>query len=325
MRHSTTLGWLKMKKILVLGGSGFVGRSLCEQLVRRFPGLHLVVPTRRVAHAGHLRMLPGVEIVPANVHDAATLVALARECDGVVNLVAILHGRAAEFDAVHRGLPEALARAMHGAGVKRLVHVSALGAAHYAPSHYLRSKAAGEDALLTAQLSVTLLRPSVIFGEHDRLLNLFAKLQAYAPVLPLAASHVHFQPVWVEDVAEAIVKTLADAQWAGRTLECAGPQVMTLSDLVRLAGRLAGHERPQIALPDWAARVQAFVLERLPGPPLMTRDNLDSMRVPSVATGRLPGLADLGITPAAVAAVAGGYLTPGQGVARLNAWRANHR
>jgi len=314
-----------MNKILVLGGSGFVGRSLCEQLVRRFPGLHLVVPTRRPGHAGHLRPLPGIDIAVANVHDAATLAALARGCDAVVNLIAILHGRPADFVAVHQRLPESLTRAMHGAGVQRLVHISALGAAAYAPSHYLRSKAAGEEALKAGALAVTILRPSVIFGEHDRLLNLFARMQALVPVVPLAMSHVHFQPVWVEDVSAAIVKTLADPSWAGRTIECAGPAVMTLADIVRLAGRLSGHERPQIALPDWAGRVQAFVLEHLPGTPLMTRDNLDSMRVPSVATGRLPGLAELGITPAAMATVAPSYLAPGQGVARLDAWRALHR
>ncbi|MCW5632211.1 MAG: complex I NDUFA9 subunit family protein [Rubrivivax sp.] len=314
-----------MNKILVLGGSGFLGRSLCEQLVRRHPGAEIVVPTRRVVHAGHLRTLPLLTIAEADVHDAATLAALARGCDAVVNLVAILHGSAAEFDAVHHQLPATLTRAMHGAGVRRLVHVSALGAASYAPSNYLRSKAAGEEVLKAGDLALTILRPSVIFGRHDRLLNLFAQLQAFAPVLPLAASHVHFQPVWVEDVAAAIVKVLDDPAWIGRTIECAGPQVMPLSELVRLAGRLAGHERRQIALPDWAARAQAFVMEMLPGPPLMSRDNLDSMRVPSVATGRLPGLAELGITPSAVAAVAATYLAPGTGVARLDGWRSMHR
>jgi NADH dehydrogenase len=314
-----------MNKILVLGGSGFVGRSVCEQLLRRHPGLQVVVPTRRAPHAGHLRTLPGVEVVVADVHDPVRLTDLVRGCDAVVNLVAILHGSAAEFEAVHLRLPQNLTRAMHGAGVLRLVHVSALGAASYAPSHYLRSKAAGEDALKAGGLAVTILRPSVIFGQHDQLLNLFARLQRIAPVLPLAAGHVHFQPVWVEDVAAAIVRVLDDPSWAGRTVECCGPQVMSLSEIVRLAGRLSGHERPQIALPDWLARLQALVFERLPGRPLLSRDNLDSMRVPSVASGRLPGLAELGITPAPIGAVAPGYLAPGQGVARLDGWRSLHR
>lgn len=314
-----------MKKVLVLGGSGFVGRSVCEQLVRRFPGLQLVVPTRRAPHAGHLRTLPGVEVVVADVHDPVRLTDLVRGCDAVVNLVAILHGSASEFEAVHQRLPQNLTRAMHGAGVLRLVHVSALGAASYAPSNYLRSKAAGEDALKAGGLAVTILRPSVIFGQHDELLNLFARLQRLAPVLPLAGGHVHFQPVWVEDVAAAIVKVLEDPSWAGRTIECCGPQVMSLSEIVRLAGRLSGHERAQIPLPEWVARIQARLFEWLPGRPLISRDNLDSMRVPSVASGRLPGLADLGITPAPIGAVAPGYLAPGQGVARLDAWRSSHR
>lgn len=314
-----------MNKVLVLGGSGFVGRSLCEQLVRRYPGIHIVVPTRRAPHAVHLRTLPGVEVVVANVHDPVSLTTLVRGCDAVVNLVAILHGSAADFDAVHRRLPESLTRAMHAAGILRLVHVSAIGAASYAPSNYLRSKAAGEEALKAGGLAVTILRPSVIFGQHDRLLNLFAKLQAVAPVLPLASGHVHFQPVWVEDVAAALIKVLEDPSWIGRTVECCGPQVMALSEIVRLAGRLAGHERPQIPLPAWLARIQAFAFECLPGQPLMSRDNLDSMRVPSVAGGRLQGLKDLGITPSSIGSVAPAYLAPGQGVARLDAWRSTHR
>lgn len=314
-----------MKKVLVLGGSGFVGRSVCEQLVRRFPGIHVVVPTRRALHAGHLRTLPGLELVVADVHDPVRLTELVRGCDAVVNLIAILHGTPAEFEAVHQRLPQTLTRAMHGAGVLRLVHVSALGAAAYAPSNYLRSKAAGEETLKAGGLAVTILRPSVIFGQHDQLLNLFARLQRLAPVVPLAGGHVHFQPVWVEDVATAIVRVLDSPSWAGRTVECCGPQVMTLSDIVRLAGRLAGHERPQIPLPEWVGRIQATVFELLPGRPLISRDNLDSMRVPSVASGRLPGLADLGIQPTPIGAVAPGYLAPGQGVARYDGWRSSHR
>lgn len=314
-----------MKKVLVLGGSGFVGRSVCEQLTRRYPGIHLVVPTRRALRASHLRTLPGVEVAVADVHDAAGLTALARGCDAVVNLVAILHGKAADFEAVHQRLAQNLVRAMRSAGVARLVHVSALGAASSAPSNYLRSKAAAEAALETSGLAVTILRPSVIFGAHDRLLNLFARLQWLVPLVPLAGGQAHFQPVWVEDVAAAIVRVLGNPSWAGRTVECCGPQVMTLAQIVRLAGRLAGHERPQLALPSWAGRAQALVFELLPGTPLVSRDNLDSLGLPSVASGRLPGLVELGITPTPIGAVAPGYLAPGQGVARLDHWRAARR
>lgn len=314
-----------MKKIVVLGGSGFVGRSVCEQLTRRDPGVHLVVPTRRLRHAGGLRVLPNIEIVQCDVHDAVALSGCLRGCDAVINLVGILHGSAAEFDAVHHKLPETLMRAMHAAGVARLVHLSALGVAAYAPSHYLRSKAAGEEAVKAGGVAFTILRPSLVFGARDRLLNLFAGLQTLAPVMPLAAAHVHVQPVWVEDVAAAVLAVLADPAWAGRTLEVAGPQVMPLSEVVRLAGRLCGRERRQIALPDWAARVQAFFLGLVPGRKLMTLDNLDSLKVPSVASGRLPTLADLRLRPAAMAAVAPGYLAPGQDEARLDGWRAAHR
>jgi uncharacterized protein YbjT (DUF2867 family) len=317
-----------MKKLLILGGSGFVGRSLLQQLVHRHPGVHLVVPTRRLAHAQRLRVLPGVEIVEASVHDAVQLTALARGCDAVVNLVAILHGTPAAFETVHVTLPQQIVRAMHGAGVSRLVHVSAIGIARDAPSNYQRTKAAGEAAIGAGGLTHTILRPSVIFGAEDRFLNLFARLQALAPVIPLAGSEARFQPVWVEDVAAAAIRVLEGGPAAAgdaRVYECVGPEVMTLSALVRLAGQLSGHARPQIPLPDWAAQVQAMMLELAPGEPLMSRDNLASMRVPNIASGRLPGLAELGITPSPVSAVAPSYLSAGQGVARLDGWRSSHR
>jgi uncharacterized protein YbjT (DUF2867 family) len=165
------------------------------------------------------------------------------------------------------------------------------------------------------------LRPSVIFGVDDHFLNLFAQLQAVAPVFPLAGSDARFQPVWVQDVAQGIVAALMQPQSIGQVIECAGPDVLTLSELVRLSGRWAGVERAQIPLPAAVGRLQAAMMEWLPGEPLMSRDNVDSMRVPNVASGKLPGLQSLGITPAAVAAVAPGYLGRHQGVARLDVWR----
>jgi NADH dehydrogenase len=188
--------------------------------------------------------------------------------------------------------------------LRRIVHVSALGAAADAPSHYLRSKAAGEAALLASGLDVTILRPSVIFGEDDRFLNLFAQLQRWTPVLPLPSAQTRFQPVWVHDVALALVRCLEDGTTAGRTFEAAGPTVYTLAELVQLAGRCSGHERLVIGLPMGPGRLQAAMMRLLPGEPLMSADNLDSMRADNVATGMLPGLDALGIHPASPARVA---------------------
>jgi NADH dehydrogenase len=313
-----------MPNVLVLGGTGFVGASLCEKLVQRYGGgsARIVVPSRRPARAKHIQMLPTVELVAADVHDDAQLARLLRGCDAVVNLVAILHGSDKAFDKVHVQLPRRLAQACAATGVRRVVHVSALGVDAHAPSRYLRSKAAGEAALAAAGLDLTVLRPSVIFGEGDRFLNLFARLQSILPVMPLAGADARFQPVWVDDVALGIVRCLDDRTTIGETLECCGPEVYTLAQLVRIAGREAGHARPVIGLPAWLGRLQAALMEMLPGEPLMSRDNLDSMRVASVATGSRPGLARLGIRPASVEAIAPLYLGRGQGLARLDHWRA---
>lgn len=310
-----------MKQVLVLGGTGFVGRAVCECLAERAPATRVRVPTRRPAHGNSVRFLPNVDLLSANVHDEAELRRLVAGCDAVVNLVAILHGRAAAFEQVHVALPRKLAQACQAASVRRVVHVSALGVGSNAPSNYLRSKSAGEAVLQEAKLDLTVLRPSVIFGVDDHFLNLFAQLQAVAPVFPLAGSDARFQPVWVQDVANGIVAALLQGRSIGQVIECAGPHVLTLSELVRLSGRWAGVERAQIPLPAAVGRLQAALMEWLPGVPLMSRDNVDSMRVPNVATGQLPGLQSLGITPAALAAVAPGYLGRHQGLARLDVWR----
>lgn len=313
--------------ILVLGGTGFVGRSVCEKLVERSGGAggRIVVPTRHIAHARDLQMLPTLQPVQADVHDDAQLAQLVAGRGAVINLVAVLQGDERRFQHVHVELPTRLARACQAAGVKRLVHVSALGVGANAPSLYLRSKAAGEAALAAAGLDLTVLRPSVIFGAHDKLLNVFAALQGVAPFVPLAGADSRYQPVWVDDVAAAIVRCLDDPATIGRTYECTGPDVYTLRELVRAAGRWSGHVRPVFALPGGLARLQALLMEMLPGEPLMSRDNLASMQVPSVATGTLPGLDALGIRATALDAIAPQYLGRGQGPARLDAWRARAR
>lgn len=312
--------------VLVLGGTGFVGRAVCEQLVERGGGAggKVVVPTRRIMRGRAIQLLPGVLPVEADVHDDATLGRLVGGADAVINLVAQLHGSEAAFERAHVALPRRLVSACRAGGVRRVIHVSALGADPAAPSRYLRSKGRGEAVLRDADLDLTILRPSVIFGAGDRLLNLFARLQAVFPVMPLAGADSRYQPVWVDDVARAVALSLDRAETIGRTLECVGPRTMTLRGLVEMAGRLSGHPRRVIALPDALAQLQALVLEALPGEPLMSRDNLASMRVPSVASGRLPGFELLGIRPADIASVAPGYLGASGGPARLDSWRRRH-
>jgi len=313
--------------VLVLGGTGFVGRALCEQLTRQLgAGVRITVPTRRLQQARDLQSLPGVTVVQADVFK--DLPRLLPGHDAVVNLIAILQGSAAAFEQVHVELPRRIASAMQAANVRRLVHVSALGVAEHAPSRYLRSKAAGEAVLQvaaqTGNLDLTLLRPSLLFGDGDRSVNLFAGLQKLFPVMPLGGAGARLQPVWVQDLARALVEVLLRREAIGQTYEIAGPRELTLGELVRLAGRVAGHERPVLALPGPLATLQALAMECLPGEPLLSRDNLASLSVPNVPGGGLPGLAELGIHPAAMEAVLPTYLAPGSGVSRLNAWRARH-
>jgi NADH dehydrogenase len=313
-----TISTMPLRKLLVLGGTGFVGRAFVARwLAMAGSGAAtLCIPTRRRVRGHALAMLPGVELVEADVHDPAQLDVLVQGAQAVVNLVAILHGSPAQFERTHVTLPQQLAAACQRAGVRRLVQVSALGVPDgdpaSAPSHYLRSKARGERVLRAAPaLDLTVLRPSVIFGAEDRFIRLFAQLQALVPVMVLAGAQARFQPVWVEDVAQALVQCLQDRATVGQTIECAGPDVLMLAELVRLAGRWSGHVRPVLPLPDWAGRVQATALGLLPGEPLMSCDNLDSMRVPNVATGQHPGLATLGITPGAISAVMPAVLRSG--------------
>jgi uncharacterized protein YbjT (DUF2867 family) len=316
-----------MKNVIVLGGTGFVGRELCEQLHRL--GWRVTVPTRRASNAAAVQHLPRVTVVPADVHDVAQLTALLRGHDAVVNLVAILHGSEAAFERTHVELPATLARACAASGVRQVAHISALGVALDGPSRYQRSKARGEAVLREAAvrdgLNLSILRPSVIFGAGDRFLNLFAKLQSVFPFMPLAGANARFQPVWVGDVARAVVACLQDdtrtASGRVQVFECAGPQIFTLAELVRIAGRYGSQARPVVPLPMALGRLQALLMELAPGEPLMSRDNLDAMRTANVSTGEHPGLQALGITPAALEPVAASYLGQQGGRSRLLALR----
>ena len=284
------------QKILVLGGSGFVGRHVCSRLSLQHH--QVTVPTRRLP-ARHIQMMPGVSVVQTDVHDAQQLQALVHGHDVVINLIAILHGTEEEFNQAHVTLPANLARACQAEHVTRLIHISALGADVHGPSMYQRSKARGELALLAAAakapLALTLLRPSVIFGKDDQFINLFAKLQKVFPIMPLAGAHTRFQPAWVHDVAQAIVHCVNTPSTEGHLFELCGPDILTLAELVQLAGHWVGKERAVIPLPYAIGWLQALLMEFAPGPTLMSRDNLDSMKVNNIASPDALGLPALGI------------------------------
>ncbi len=311
--------------VVIVGGSGFIGRALASVLISRGQSVRII--TRRREQARDLWLLPKIEIVEANPHDEAALYDAFENADRVVNLVGVLHSKAgkpwgADFDTAHVKLPARIARCMNRRKIRRLVHISALGAADHAPSMYLRSKAAGEAALRANQnIDVTILRPSVVFGADDQFMNLFARLQKFAPVIPLATPHARFQPIDVRDLANAIANCLDNPATIGKNYECVGPDVLTLYELVHWAGVYAGCPRPIIPLPDSAAWMQAWIMENLPGKPLMSRDNLASASVPNV--GSAPMSPDLGIDhPLSIHAVVPTYLGKESPRARLSDRRA---
>ena len=306
-------------RILVIGGTGFVGRSVVARLAAS--GHEVRVPTRRLAHARELQVLPTVSVMLADIHDDAILRSLVQGCDAVINLPGILHSRAGkpygpDFEQVHVHLPERVAQACVAGHVRRLVHVSALGADLHGPSGYLRSKAAGEAAIAqvfaahlatgNGNCSFTILRPSVIFGPGDQFMNMFARLARIFPVLPLAGSRARMQPVYVGDVAQAIVNVMSNPVCAGQTYELAGPRIYSLGELVGLAALWSGHPRMVLDMPLLVGRLQALLFECLPGQPLMSRDNLDSLRVDN--TSKAPMSPDLGVVATPLEAIAPQYL-----------------
>ena len=297
--------------VCVLGGSGFVGRSLCNQLVRN--GYSVRVPTRNRARRRDLLVLPGVDLVAADIHAAGALGALLDGCDAGVNLVGILNERAHDgsgFKSVHVDLVERLAHACQDVGVTRLIHVSALKAnAERGPSHYLRTKGQAEGLLRRLcgdDVKFTIFRPSVIFGPDDSFINRFAALLRRVPLLPVPQLGARFAPVYVEDVAAAIVKALEDSSTHNQTYELCGPDIYTLGEILQFVLRQLEIRRWVVPVPLFIARVQAWIADYLvPGKPF-SLDNLRSLYVASVCSEN--GFAALGIEPKPMHAIVPSYI-----------------
>jgi uncharacterized protein YbjT (DUF2867 family) len=314
MRHQT---------IALIGGSGFIGSHLVNALVEA--GKHVRIATRRRENASHLTLLP-VDVIQADVHDPVQLAAFVSQADAVINLVGLLQSKRGtpygpDFAKAHVELPNKIVAACYAKGVRRLLHMSSLGADSNGSSMYLRSKGDGEKVVRESNLATTIFRPSVVFGPEDNFLNQFAFLERIFPVIPLACSQARMQPIFVGDVAQAIVNVLDLDAASGRAYELAGPTVYTLEELVKFSGAAIGKHARIVRLPDIFGRLQAMTLEFAPGPTLMSRDNLDSMKTPSVASG--PMAPELGIDPASIEAIAPMYLTGTSSRSRFNAFRAS--
>lgn len=273
---------IRARTICVLGGTGFVGRAIVERLMQ--PGRRIRIPSRVSARHRDMLVLPGVVLLDGDVHDPEFLRAMFDGADVAINLVGILNERRDDgrgFNHVHAELPAKVAAACRATGVARLLHMSALNAAPSAPSYYLRSKAAGEDAAHAAapDVRVTSFRPSVIFGPGDSFINRFAQLLRLAPgVFPLACPDARFQPVYVEDVANAFVAAIGAYGTFGNRYDLCGPTAYRLRDVIAYIARLQQRHVRIIGLSDRLSRLQAALLEHVPGKPF-SRDNYRSLSV----------------------------------------------
>jgi uncharacterized protein YbjT (DUF2867 family) len=315
---------MSISTICVLGGSGFVGRHVCAALAAR--GLQVRVPTRNRDRAKHLILLPTVEVVAANVHDAAALHALVRGCDAVINLVGT-HGGSGDtsFNAAHVVLASkvvAACRESNAGGVRRLLHMSALHAGAERPSDYLRSKGEAESIVRESGLEVTIFRPSVIFGREDQFLNRFAGMLKALPMMIVPAAHARFQPVYVGDVAQAFVEALLRLDSIGKSYDLCGPKVYTMQELTEFVAHAIGRKRMIFGADKTLTNVMAFAMECLPGK-IMTFDNVRSMTVDSVCDSGC--VFPFGITPQAVEATAPAWLAQRSPRGRYAAFRDRTR
>ena len=317
--------------ITVFGGSGFLGRHLVQRLAAQ--GFNVRAAVRDVEAAGFLRPMGDAGQVvpwPVNITDRRSVGAAVDGAVAVVNTVGILSEWGKQtFERVHVAGAQIIAEAAAGAGVKRLVHISALGADAYSESDYARTKAAGEAAVRAAFPTATIMRPSVVFGPEDRFFNMFAGLCRFTPALPVIGTPIipevrlggehgveinlygkggpRFQPVYVGDVADAIVAVLNDAEADAKTYELAGPTTYSFKELMELILAVTNRKRLLMPVCYMMAELIGLFAGLLPKP-LLTRDQVALLRRDNAASGDLPGLADLGVQIHAAEAILPTYL-----------------
>lgn len=313
---------MKPRRIVIFGGTGFVGRSLVPRLLR--DGHELLVPSRNRTLQRELHVIPDVTVVNADIHTEADLHRLLESAHVAINLVGILNERGRDgsgFHAAHVSLTEKIIAACRVTGTRRLLQMSALNAGR-GSSHYLQSRGDAEARVKASGLDWTLFQPSVIFGPGDGLFERFAKLLRMTPILPLARAQTKFAPVHVGDAAEAFARALDNPKSHQQTYELYGPEVMTLVEIVRYTARCLGLRRLVLPLPDALGRIQAALMDFVPGKPFST-DNFRSLLLDSV--GGIDGLYQLGIDKTPIAAIVPAQLAKSARQERLDHYRQTAR
>lgn len=304
--------------IVIFGGTGFVGRHLVARLVAA--GHDVLVPSRNRSMQRELHSVPQARVVDVDVYSDDALRELLQGAQAAINLVGILNERGRNgrgFEAAHTGFTRKLIAACQASGTRRLLQMSALNAGR-GRSHYLRTRGEAEAAVKASGLDWTIFQPSVIFGPGDGLFARFAGLLKLAPVLPLARAGAKFAPVHVGDVAEAFARALTQPASIGQTYELYGPEVLTLAQIVRYTAHCMGRRRAVLPLPDSIGRIQAALMDFVPGKPFST-DNFLSLQLDSV--GGIDGLHRLGIEPTPISAVVPALLGPDPQQRRLDCFR----
>lgn len=289
---------MKNKQVTIFGGTGFIGRYVVNRLADL--GYTIRVASRSSGEMSFLKTAGTVgQITPCicNIHDKASVENALEGSDSVINLVGILAETRGKnkFDELHHQFPKRLSAIAKKTGVKSFVHISALSASVKAPSRYLQTKAKGEKALAKNFPKAVVLRPSIVFGEEDNFFNRFAKMTTISPVLPLiGGGETKFQPVYVRDVAEAVVKAVEDDAVQGMIFELGGPEVYSFAELMKILLDQIDRKRFLVPIPWGVAKIKGWVLQNLPGK-LLTRDQVRSLRTDSVVQSDAKTLSDLGI------------------------------
>ena len=296
------------KTITVFGGTGFIGRNLIGKIAKK--GFKIVVPTRNPYLHGYLKPMgdPGqIEVLKFNPFDFSSLNEFIKSSEIVINCIGVLYEKKNQkFDHVHHLFPKFLSSILDKEITKKFIHISALGVNKNSNSLYIKSKFQGEEAVINNFKNSIILRPSIVFGTNDSFFNLFNKLINILPIIPLAGSKTKFQPCYVGDVTDAIIKIIEQVN-LNSIYELGGPKIYTFKELIETLLVSLKKKRLIVELPDFAARVQAKVMQLLPNP-LLTEDQLEILKSDNVCSNQYPGFKELGISARTVEIILPNYI-----------------